>query len=344
MTDTDEGSKQVPRIYLDQNVLSLIANGKWDELKEGFVSNEYQLIYSDEHINEILRCGEHSFHQKALNALVEMNGMHLQINDDQSPALSNISPLQLFDQAKNNDGVAVRNINAMQQLIFKFFSGRQGESFTEVLEEQKQACAELLIDLKDKVNELGEEDHEDATTLKQLMPMLSEQAYESICSTIDQLSQQMDKDIADPERFDGPKGLQEYFGVGAEQLNNIEPPGVIGKILDKILAKDNLPEPLQNQEDFLRLCYGVPQAENQPTRSDKIRGLYFFLNFTGYWQDKQRRKWGKFVGGQSDMNHAIYGAYADVLISEDVRFLKKTTAIYEYLGISTKVFQASRKS
>lgn len=337
MTEGAEEARQIPRIYLDQNVLSRIADGELEGLKDGFVSGDYQLIYFDETINEILRCGQPSFHQKALDGLAEMKGMHLRIKDDETAAGTNLSPYQLFEEAKSQDGLAALSINAMQQFIFKIFGGRQGENIADVLEGQKQAFSELMDDLNNKVSALSEEERESVAALNQFSPMALEAAKESLNQSIDRLARQMEKDIPDPESFDGPKAWQEHVGVGAEQLNNIEPSGVIGKIWDHISANGGLPEQMQNQEAFLKLLYGMPQDEVQPSWADKIRGLYFFLNFGGYWPDRKRRNWEKFVGMQSDMNHAVYGAYANVVISADERFVKKTAAIYEYLGLNTKV-------
>jgi len=338
MTDVDNDTRKVPRIYLDQNALSMIVKGDLGGLKTSFMTGVYQLIYSDETLNETLRCSASEFQEKALDALAEMKGLRLHVNDDESATGTNTSPHQLFEEAKNRDVHADQNINAMQQFIFKIFGGRQGDSFSDVLEEQKQAFKGLMDNLNDQLPSLQEDSETNG------IDQLSTLSVDAVNSSLDQLSQQMNQSIPDPECFDGPKAWQSQIGIGAEQLSgeNIKPPKVIQQILERISAEGKLPEQIQNMSSFLSLFYGMPQEGIESSWETKIRGLYFFLNFIGYWPDKKRRNWDKFIGSQSDVNHAIFGAYANILISEDVRFVKKVDAIYEYLGINTKVLQIVR--
>ena len=341
MSDRASEEKEIPKIYLDQNVLSMVAKGELAILKEKFISSEWQLIYFDETINEIARCGNLEFRKKALDALVEMKGIHLRVNDNESATGTNALPYQLFEEAQETDKVM---LEAMQQFIFKLHGGRQGENFADVLEDQKAAFIELLNSMQESVSEIREDgDDEVGLALEQIIPIFSEMSVDVFNSSLGELNKQMSQDIPDPEGFDGPNTFQEYFEVGSEQLNNIKPPKVVEQIWEWISASEKLSEQQQNLEDFLKPFYGVTEDGVQPDWKGKIRGLYLFLNFIGYWPDKKRRNLKKFIAAQSDIEHAVYGAYSNLIISSDERFVKKISAIYEYLGISTEVFHVIGK-
>ena len=65
-----------------------------------------------------------------------------------------------------------------------------------------------------------------------------------------------------------------------------------------------------------------------------IEILFNILTSCGYNRDKGIRK---VTSGIHDVSHAIYGTYCDELITNDQKFYKRCKAVYNYLGIKTKV-------
>lgn len=52
-----------------------------------------------------------------------------------------------------------------------------------------------------------------------------------------------------------------------------------------------------------------------------------------YFPDKSQKN----IASLHDTTHAIYGAYADVFVTNDYRFSEKVKAVYKWLGVETKV-------
>jgi hypothetical protein len=64
------------------------------------------------------------------------------------------------------------------------------------------------------------------------------------------------------------------------------------------------------------------------------------LNWVGYYPDdftKIKKRSDRFIASQHDMMHAMFGRYADYLISGDNRFRKKASASFAYLKLQTTV-------
>ena len=61
--------------------------------------------------------------------------------------------------------------------------------------------------------------------------------------------------------------------------------------------------------------------------------LHSTLNKCGYNRDKKTTV----ISGIYDTTHSIYGTYCDYFVSSDDRLRKRISAIYYYLGVSTKV-------
>lgn len=62
--------------------------------------------------------------------------------------------------------------------------------------------------------------------------------------------------------------------------------------------------------------------------------LHFVLNKCGYNKDK---KDFAVISGIYDTTHSIYGTYCNYFVSNDNRLRKRVSAIYYYLGVTTKV-------
>lgn len=64
-----------------------------------------------------------------------------------------------------------------------------------------------------------------------------------------------------------------------------------------------------------------------------VEKLMEHLESQRYFPDKSQ----KHIASLHDTTHAIYAAYADVFVTNDANFARKVKAVYEWLGIETKV-------
>ncbi|MBH0019662.1 hypothetical protein I6F40_04655 [Pseudoalteromonas sp. SWXJ133] len=64
-----------------------------------------------------------------------------------------------------------------------------------------------------------------------------------------------------------------------------------------------------------------------------VEKLMEHLESQRYFPDKSE----KFIASLHDTSHAIYGAYADVFVTNDGNFARKVKAVYEWLGVETRV-------
>ena len=59
------------------------------------------------------------------------------------------------------------------------------------------------------------------------------------------------------------------------------------------------------------------------------------LNTLGYYPDSKVHKERRFIAAMSDNSHASIASFCNILLSNDESFIKKVSAAYEYLEIST---------
>lgn len=64
-----------------------------------------------------------------------------------------------------------------------------------------------------------------------------------------------------------------------------------------------------------------------------VEKLMEHLESQRYFPDKSE----KFVASLHDTSHAIYAAYSDVFVTNDANFARKVKAVYQWLGVETKV-------
>jgi hypothetical protein len=64
-----------------------------------------------------------------------------------------------------------------------------------------------------------------------------------------------------------------------------------------------------------------------------VEKLMEHLESQRYFPDKSE----KYVASLHDTSHAIYAAYSDVFVTNDANFARKVKAVYQWLGVETKV-------
>ena len=92
-----------------------------------------------------------------------------------------------------------------------------------------------------------------------------------------------------------------------------------------------------NIEDFLSFNSSYSQSERPLFAYEKVLSLYYLLNIFGYYPDSKQHLDRRFISAQSDGIHGSMSCFCHAIISRDERFVKKLTAVFEYLDINTEV-------
>lgn len=126
----------------------------------------------------------------------------------------------------------------------------------------------------------------------------------------------------------GPKHFREQFSI--QNLEQLQPAEVIPAILDEFERLSKKPFP------WFHLG-GDPVAE-------KISGCYELMNWAGYYSDdftRVKKRTDRFRASKWDMMHATNARFCHFLISNDIRFFRKSLACYSYLDVKTKAYLLS---
>lgn len=328
-----EQPKQIPRIYLEQNILSEIAKGKFRGFADKIQSGDMQLIYSYIHIAETARCSNLELRSKVTQALADMNGGYIhdsKLHFDKSPQLR-------LDEHLANPEVYKRVSGSVNQLAHKFFGGQQGKNFRSLIEDQHKTLAELMQHMVKNIEALSESEKEEIRhhlPMLEMLPNLMQHQFEEQAS---KLLATLEASIPSSETLNGAKEFRAAVEVAPSSLNNIRPPNVMQKIWEQVSAPGKIPAQIGSASDFLAQGVWAHLKEGVPSWEDKIGGLYNLLNLIGYWPDEELHKDGGFRSAMGDQTHASFAAFAQVFITGDERMAKKTYAIYKYLEIGTRV-------
>lgn len=327
-----EQLKQIPLLYLDQNILSEIAEGRFHGLFNKIRTGDMQLIYSYVHITETARCSNQEFQSKVVQAVTDMNGAYIhegQLHFDKSPQLR-------LDEHFANPVVYSNLVSSMEKFAHKFFGGQQGINFQSLIEAKQKAFAGLMQHLAENIQLLSEskaEEIQNALPGLKLLPDLMQYQFQEAAS---KLSATLAA-IPSPETFDGANEFRTAIEVAPISLNNIHPPNVMQKIWDQASASGKIPSQISSASDFLAKGVWAHIKDGEPTWADKIGSLYNLLNLIGYCPDNKLHKDDKFHSSMGDQTHATFAAFAQILITGDGRMAKKIYAVYEHLGIGTLV-------
>ena len=167
----------------------------------------------------------------------------------------------------------------------------------------------------------------------QALPILGQQQFKERAA---KLSARLE-DIPSSETFNGAKEFRGAMEIAPVSLNNIRPPNVMQKVWKQVCASGKIPSQLSGVSYFLEKGVCAHIKDGEPTWEAKIGSLYSLLNFIGYFPDEDLHKDNGFRSGMGDQIHACYAAFAQLFITCDERMAKKKYAVYEQLGIGTRV-------
>lgn len=326
-----------PLVYLDQNILDLFVKGHFEDLSK-ILLTQYQVVYSNETLKEIQRSGDYA--NKFINILKTLNAFHIGIafhaysfkpNGDATISCDDPETIY-YSFISNRNPEEDHVISESTKMGLKFYGGIPNIDFNSMLESQQNAFNELV---KKNIEELSlyESELPGITEIfTQNYKKLSEDAEESISL----IRNRMTVDIGDGLNWSGVKDVREFTGVGPLELNNIDPPNIVKKIWFRLQEKEIFPADL-NIEDFLSFNSSYSQPERPLFAYEKVLSLYNLLNIFGYYPDAKQHLDRRFISAQSDGMHGSISCFCHAIISRDERFVKKLTAVFEYLDINTEV-------
>ena len=118
--------------------------------------------------------------------------------------------------------------------------------------------------------------------------------------------------------------LRERLGFDSTVFNNVNPSQVLKMIDEKVKDKlDNL--------DLLKYLRTTNAYGGKPL----YHTLFNLIDSANYWGDKKTAHSN--VARLYDAAHAYFAQVCDMLVTNDKRMRAKTTAVYSFLGVKTRV-------
>lgn len=333
-----------PLVYIDQNVIDALRKQKLLGIIPNF-HKDFRAVYSDETLKEIKRAADGGGDAKPfLQVLCELDAYHIRRVTDSNFVPQNeilirsLSPFQLYDEYANN--LSLEYLIESQTLINqKMMGGLPDMSLTEIEMHIVNAFERLHDDILKPLDELGEDGLPQAfiDNLKKNIESNQEEQLTKFKRLVKQSIAALQTQV-DSSELSILLQFRENLNVNPLRLNNITPPNVVEQIWQEVIKN----EVMANSEVTIEQFFGVtekspafPEHDNAP--SDHVIGVYQILNMVGYYPDKKPHDSNSFVSTSSDMMHASMGYYCSAIMSCDDRFVKKTSAAYEFLNIPTHV-------
>ncbi|MCH2177019.1 MAG: hypothetical protein MK193_14955 [Lentisphaeria bacterium] len=333
-------SSGLPIVYLDHNILDAFLDNKLIQLKEA-LTNRFQVVYSNETLNEIKRAGKASpkYSEAFLDLLNQINAAHMSIVlDDKFHETNQIrivegDPHTFFHQFCNSEPVFNNLTESMHQFGFKVSGGRQGESLEDVQKIGVEAFESLMDYLEENIREIEEQIPEVAQQLRAEKSRYL-QEYKELSK---QNTQNMAKHITDEKNWSGIKDFRQHFKLEPYHFNSISAPNILQQIWRVMKKSQNMPKEIDSIDDFFMFNKQELMPGQPFLRHNKVLGAYNLLNTIGYYPDKPLHKDRGFKRSTSDQMHVSLASFCNCLITRDERLWKKAEAIYEYLNIPTEI-------
>lgn len=334
-----------PTVYLDQNILDKIVS--YPSLVEDgyFLGYDYQVIYSNETLNEIERSG-HS--DKFLGVLKELKARRMRFEIDNEFERTGeviidpyISPYKIYDDYVNRDQVdkiASKMIENQMAFVFHMFTDKDSQNIAQYTECDNICFEEISEKIIESMKIMRNDIPEDIYIL--LLRAISD-SYQKMTRQLNIYQNHMLKsmtengiDINSSSGQNGIKRFEETMGISGKILNNIEAPNVLEKIYNLYKVHPDFKD--------IPICdfYLIPETQGSKElyRFEKVFNIYLMLNMIGYKRDKGfSKKYKRLISAQSDAQHLSYACYCNFVFSEDKSFIDKARAIFDFLNIGTEV-------
>ncbi|MCD8435929.1 hypothetical protein [Tenacibaculum finnmarkense] len=305
------------RVYFDKQIFSNLFKGE---------KEEYQTLLEKIKDKKLLICYSHALlldlkNDKTDYKYKELEFIETLVNDNYlsyhaldkktSPYLA--KPLEAFKDLENEDD----NINFDE--IFNFNDDTLTESEKKIYKTLKSVFYDTNFDLD--INELQTDNF---PVLDKLFPKTNKSM-----NLIDIVEYGMNllKTLNEEKKV-----YKDLRKINDENLNN-------GKFIleyDNIDFNENFKNSLFKKTflDYISESLN-PNGKKKITKYDFFTYAYINLDILGI--SKEPSKSVRFRNLMNDGFHSYYGAYCDIVVSEDKGFIKKSKALYKLLNIDTKV-------
>ncbi|EHO2962754.1 hypothetical protein KK410_002454 [Salmonella enterica] len=320
-----------PTVYLDHNILDFfVKNGLGSFGKD--LTESHQVVYSDETLKEIKK--SQGKEDKFLETLKLLNAFHLKIVLDEQfqptgkATLTQRDITEAYVEYNDKEPIPDNAHDIMLMDLQKIFGGNGELSFNDLRAEKILSFTALIEFITDQCKELGSFSTITEDYLKNLQHKFN--------AAVGTYTDKMNQGVPNPFGWSGVNDYRKAVKLGPKQLNNIEPPNVLEKITDFF---SQIP-PYSNNisvDEFFNLHTNPVYPEKPFYDYLKITVIYTMLNIIGYHPDSKLHNEKRFLASTSDQNHASMASFTDLLLSADNNFIKKTSAIYEYLNIKTDI-------
>ena len=313
------------RIYLDKQIFSHLFKQEKSEyihlLKKLYEYKKNGLFcYSSAHLLDLKNDKTNIKYNelKFIETLVDDNYLSYHVIDKCTSCYL-ATPSQAFEDIDLDDELFDFN------KIFDIDDGLLNPEEKQKFIEAKKVLTDLKFDFSFMQNDLASDELDDS--LKKIIPLNKPEM-----SIFDMMEGMMNSLKIIQEDKTAYKGLR---NITDKHFNN-------GKFTVEYGSID-FNDDLKNsalKKTFIEFVNGNlnPNGDKQITKYDFFTNAYFTLDLLGI--SKEPSKSVKFTNVLNDSFHSYYGAYCDVVISDDNGFLKKTKAMYKLLGIDTKVIHS----
>jgi len=315
------------KVYVDWNVISGMKAGHFKELEQTFISNrqKFLLPYSTSHIGDIFASySEDSEQRKIIDEdlafITHLTGNLCLANDSKAVNLGYWDPRELIDDR-------IREAEMFTDFsIDKLFSSFQDDPLMASIGNMYKALI-AAIPIEEGLKQ-AYEDPKSAEALNKLFPGLQDDL------TMDGFFKSFGKMYMNLNETEGYKDLREIVqqvGVNSGHFNEHKNPfDVIGQAYEK-KGMENL-----NPEQYFK------NSNNAPAWFDEICNEYIKLDMHGYKADKVKvteKEKNTFRNTTEDAFHTAFATRCDFYITNDDKNYRKSKAVYEKLGVFTRVLK-----
>jgi hypothetical protein len=295
-----------PLVYLDQNIIGLIAN-KEINIQQ---SDDFIFTYSQEHFREIRRSNTPQLYLNALHQ-IDAKLLDLELDEDwkitgKAQIKESGTPSELYSEYIE----AISNVDFSEEIFDSFLAWVNGGGDKESLESLPDLLSEQIFEITKDLTKCTKELND---RLANIDPEFK--------SVIDNLIENGNDIIKTRSALGNDKGM-----VGS----------VLGEnIIDKIWS---IIQPSSGEltcDEFFGFNPIDKQGYDIWPMYLGIVGACAVMDIIGYQAEKKCRKIEKLPNVRSDSGHIGMGAFCSLVISKDKRLVKRANAIYKYKGIRT---------
>ncbi|WP_339917420.1 hypothetical protein [Yeosuana marina] len=315
------------KVYLDWNVMSAMKSNRLDEFRDIILNKtKFLLIYSTAHIGDIFASVKnHSIEeQEMIRADLDYirfltNNLCIYNNSDQI-IVDRSDPGELLDQ-RIEQAPMFNNLS-----IDSLFPTFEDEPILNIMTNAyKNLISSLPID--DAIKQ-AYDNPEGSEMMDKMFPGLKEDL------TIDGLFKSFGKMLKNLNEEEGYKELREAVqkaGINSGHFNDDKNPfDVISKAYKKLGIEDfDINKPFEN-------------SKNAPKWFNEIVNEYVVLDIHGYKSDKVKvnaKEKKTFKNTTEDAFHTAFASKCEFYITNDNKNYLKAKAVYNKLGINTKVLK-----